>query len=1018
MPTSVEEQNPTFEEEASSHTLGSWDQFAANKSLAKGPSTYDELIYTTALPNDIPQDWEKRTDEILRSMKTATQDSTPDLGHANELSSERTEEEIHCSVRRDDEPSPFHFEGTHSNSPSQLQTSNRAVKERCLRRTRRMEGAVDTENAMMFPDLTPTELDFTITTKRKGRRKKKRIKRTATTCTDGTNSSSPEGDEHEDSVTPEPTQNGKQKRRRDIAKSFSNYFPTTGHRTDKTPSGKSKLPPSLAAFRSTPQDSLKTCPVKGCVWKTLAHGGRWQAYYNHVATRHANEVPESWWTNEGRFLCQKCGRHYEEGKRATHDNACKGTSTDSVANPANNLTQSSLDHGSRSTDVSQSVQPLPLPSLSDICMTPINTSRDVPFRCRYQWAKTLTDVLSSVASENSVAAWTRLGMLPKCVLPAPNRGGRKGRLSYASHVTKSLERWGKVEFTALWIEATKNNTKSSHPSTKDQDQDQELAQEVRRAKERCEKLVRQGEVSRGMSALTAAPFAPDNDETYCKLMAKHPTRAQDCMLQDLPYPNAPPLKVNEEEVKHALGSFRKGSSGGTMSLRAEHLQIALRAHVDEKVHPLTALTDVVNVLLSGKAPFEIQERFAGARLCALQKGECDVRPIAAGETIRRLVGKVACLTAKKKASRLFKGIQYGVATPAGSERVIHLCRQTMSRHADDTNFVLCKVDLANAFNRVSRSAFIALLRKHFPELSAWVEWTYSTDSLLTYGSRTLPSSEGVQQGDPLGPLLFSLVMLEAAKMIKEALPGSLQLHLWYLDDGVIAGKAEDVSFALETLSRVGPKWGLHINTSKCEIITNPASAHQTALFSDIPEPKINREGNFDILGSPIGSAQHCIDFLTTHAVEPAEETLEAIEMLEDPQIALSLIRQCAGFCQMVHSLRTTPPHELSALCQRLDEAVLHAYEWNICPLSSSARSQVQRPKRYGGFGLRSASAHRSAAYVSSVAFAAETDRWLPSDAEGFSSAVLDINRRSGGPVVDPGHGKSIRGDQLPFSDRI
>ena len=49
-------------------------------------------------------------------------------------------------------------------------------------------------------------------------------------------------------------------------------------------------------------------------------------------------------------------------------------------------------------------------------------------------------------------------------------------------------------------------------------------------------------------------------------------------------------------------------------------------------------------MLAGKLPLDVQDHFAGGRLCALEKGEHDVRPIAAGETLRRLVSKVACLS--------------------------------------------------------------------------------------------------------------------------------------------------------------------------------------------------------------------------------------------------------------------------------------------------------------------------------------------------------------------------------------
>ena len=47
----------------------------------------------------------------------------------------------------------------------------------------------------------------------------------------------------------------------------------------------------------------------------------------------------------------------------------------------------------------------------------------------------------------------------------------------------------------------------------------------------------------------------------------------------------------------------------------------------------------VNHMLAGKVPLEVKGHYAGGRLCALKKGERDVRPIAAGETLRRLTSK-------------------------------------------------------------------------------------------------------------------------------------------------------------------------------------------------------------------------------------------------------------------------------------------------------------------------------------------------------------------------------------------
>ena len=437
-----------------------------------------------------------------------------------------------------------------------------------------------------------------------------------------------------------------------------------------------------------------------------------------------------------------------------------------------------------------------------------------------------------------------------------------------------------------------------------------------------------------------------------------------------------------------------------MGLRPEHIQEALLVNIDSKTKPLAALTDLINLLLSGKAHLDSHEYFAGARLCALQKGEQDIRPIAVGETIRRIASKAACAASKAKASTFFQGQQYGVATAAGAERMIHLCRQTVTKYADDTDFVLCKVDLSNAFNNVSRSAFLSLTQEHFPNLSKWVEWCYETESYLTFGQHIVHSAEGVQQGDPLGPLLFSLVIRHLAEIINAELPEELFLHVWYLDDGVLAGKAALVKQALDIIAREGQQLGLLLNTHKCELILKPPSAHRVALFPEIPQQRILRDGNFSILGSPVGSAQYCSDYLREHALAPALSTLSAIKKIDDPQVALTLIRQCSGFCQLVFSLRATPTKPLLDLCSSLDTAVIQALEDALCSLNPPGRVQAQSRKEYGGFGLHSSSLFCSAAYVSSVSFAASQDGWDALDAEGFREAMAHVNELSDKPLID------------------
>ena len=62
---------------------------------------------------------------------------------------------------------------------------------------------------------------------------------------------------------------------------------------------------------------------------------------------------------------------------------------------------------------------------------------------------------------------------------------------------------------------------------------------------------------------------------------------------------------------------------------------------------------------------------------------------------------------------------------------------------------------------------------------------------------TLGSKQGVQQGDPFGPLLFSLVLHKLIRSIaSDSECSKLLFNLWYLNDGTLAGPKAAVNRAV------------------------------------------------------------------------------------------------------------------------------------------------------------------------------------------------------------------------------
>ena len=91
--------------------------------------------------------------------------------------------------------------------------------------------------------------------------------------------------------------------------------------------------------------------------------------------------------------------------------------------------------------------------------------------------------------------------------------------------------------------------------------------------------------------------------------------------------------------------------------------------------------------------------------------------------------------------------------------------------------VFVKLDFKNEFNTIYRDQLMSEVRNQLPD---------QNESVLLYHETEIKSSCGVQQGDPLGPALFSI----AIQPIVNSLCSNL--NIWYLDDGTLGGPAEIV----------------------------------------------------------------------------------------------------------------------------------------------------------------------------------------------------------------------------------
>ena len=109
-------------------------------------------------------------------------------------------------------------------------------------------------------------------------------------------------------------------------------------------------------------------------------------------------------------------------------------------------------------------------------------------------------------------------------------------------------------------------------------------------------------------------------------------------------------------------------------------------------------------------------------------------------------------------TQYLNNFQFGVGVSGVAEAVLHSVNRVLSAGHDDGSLAILTVDFSNAFNFVDRSALLHEFRMRCPSISLWFEFLYGHATRLDLGDKNIWSTTGVHQGNPLGPLLFALVL--------------------------------------------------------------------------------------------------------------------------------------------------------------------------------------------------------------------------------------------------------------------
>ena len=144
-----------------------------------------------------------------------------------------------------------------------------------------------------------------------------------------------------------------------------------------------------------------------------------------------------------------------------------------------------------------------------------------------------------------------------------------------------------------------------------------------------------------------------------------------------------------------------------------------------------ALAKVITHICNGSVL--LNQAFMATKLTALMKPDGGTRPICISEVFRRFAGKVLLLRFKEKLISVLGSFQYGIQK-SGREKAILNAKLFLEDEEPEYIHAFLTMDMANAFNAISRARIRYSISEHIPELIPMYDSFYAQSAKVYFNN--------------------------------------------------------------------------------------------------------------------------------------------------------------------------------------------------------------------------------------------------------------------------------------------